>query len=253
MSEKSILALVGTKRKQSTYKVLKMFESALKKHNFTMEYAFLYKVALCSGCLRCVEKGIETCPYYEDIREIIDKISKADVIFFATPVYVDALSGILKNLIDRLVYFVHRPWLFDKRSILIATTQYSGGKETLDYVDKIARRWGSYPIDRLVVKMALFDKNKEEVIKEIEQISKKLNTELQKKKKPSPSLYELTYFRIMRILVNLTKKEVPLDYEYWKNKGWFETDFYCDAKISIISNLLAKRIEKRVQKALNKS
>ncbi len=250
--EKTILALIGTKRKKSTYKILQMFEDELKKYNFTMKYAFLHKIAFCAGCERCLYEGIESCPYYEDIEEIIKKISKADVLFLATPVYCDAVSGIMKNFIDRLVYFMHRPWLFNKRSFLIATTKYSGGKETLGYLDNVVRRWGCFPMGKIIVRMALFEKNSNQVTKEIEKLSKKIYNDVLNNKKPKPGLYELTYFRIMRVMVSFAKEYLPLDYMHWKESNWLESDFYCDANISKSKNLLAKFVEKRVQKAIDK-
>lgn len=252
-SEKTILTLLRSPRKESTFKILKIFESSLKLKNFKMDYVFLHKIAFCKGCLRCVFEGIKTCPNYEDIKDLISKIAEADVLFFATPVYCDAVSGIMKNFIDRFVYFMHRPWMFEKRSVLVATTQYSGGDETLDYLDKMVRRWGCFPVGRITVKMSLYEKNEEKVKKEIIKLGEKLVEGLSKNKKPKPGLYELTYFRIMRVMVDYTKNEVPLDYQHWKNEGWFDSDFYCDAKISLTKNLLAKSIEKRVQKAINKN
>ncbi len=249
---KTILALIGTSRKKSTYNILKMFESELEKYDFTMEYVFLHKIEFCTGCELCLFHGIEKCPNFADVEEIINKMSKADVLFFATPVYCDFISGIMKNFIDRMVYFMHRPWLFDKHSFLLATIKYSGGKETLDYLDNVARRWVCFPIGRLIVRMSLHERDPEPIAKEIKKLSKEIHTKVLKNQKPKLGLYDLSYFRIMRVMITFAKKELPLDYEHWKEKGWLESDFYCDANIPLSKNLLAKFIESRVQKALNK-
>ena len=250
--KKTILALIGTNRKKSTYNILQIFETELKQYNFSMDYVFLHEIEFCRGCELCLYKGIEACPNFADIEVITKKMTEADVLFFATPVYCDFVSGIMKNFIDRMVHFMHRPWLFDKHSFLITTTKYSGGKETLDYLDKVARRWGCFPIGRLIVKMALHERNPEPITKEIKKLSREIHAKVLKNQKPKTGLYELSYFRIMRIMITFAKKELPMDYEHWKEKGWLESDFYCDANIPLAKNLLAKFIESRVQKALNK-
>ena len=54
----------------------------------------------CTGCGTCTEPG-RSCPQYDDAREIIEKMVKADVIVLASPVYFYAMSAQMKTLIDR--------------------------------------------------------------------------------------------------------------------------------------------------------
>jgi multimeric flavodoxin WrbA len=67
----------------------------------------------CLGDRACWTKTPGKCVQNDDVKELLPKIQEADVIIFATPVYVDGMPGTLKNLIDRFIplmepYFVMR-------------------------------------------------------------------------------------------------------------------------------------------------
>lgn len=58
------------------------------------------KIEFCRGCLAC--QKTQKCVINDDVFEIMNKIKKADVLVFATPIYYYGLSGQLKTLLDRL-------------------------------------------------------------------------------------------------------------------------------------------------------
>lgn len=58
------------------------------------------KIAFCKGCLACQIN--KKCIIKDDADEIFEKVKKADVIVWATPVYYYSMSGQMKTLIDRL-------------------------------------------------------------------------------------------------------------------------------------------------------
>jgi multimeric flavodoxin WrbA len=58
----------------------------------------------CDGCLACeaggaARKGI--CRIQDDMQQIYPRLLEADALAFATPVYFEMLSGLLKNFMDR--------------------------------------------------------------------------------------------------------------------------------------------------------
>lgn len=64
-----------------------------------------HKINHCTGCQVChTEKSYLKCIYEErdDVREIFAKMRGADIIFFATPVYLFSMSGLLKVFLDRI-------------------------------------------------------------------------------------------------------------------------------------------------------
>ncbi len=56
-------------------------------------------LAFCRGCLACQKTG--NCVLHDDAEEIVEKMSHADVLVFATPIYYYEMSGQMKTLIDR--------------------------------------------------------------------------------------------------------------------------------------------------------
>ena len=63
------------------------------------------KIQRCRGCERCHEpETFLHCVYEEkdDVRQVFARMAAADVIVYATPVYVFGMSGLMKTFLDRL-------------------------------------------------------------------------------------------------------------------------------------------------------
>ena len=56
-------------------------------------------LAFCRGCLACQQTG--KCIIRDDAAEIVEKMYRADVLVFATPIYYYGVSGQMKTLLDR--------------------------------------------------------------------------------------------------------------------------------------------------------
>ena len=57
-------------------------------------------IQFCKGCFGCQKLG--RCVINDDVNDIMEKVLKADVICWATPIYYYEMSGQMKTLIDRL-------------------------------------------------------------------------------------------------------------------------------------------------------
>ena len=53
-------------------------------------------------------------------------------------------------------------------------------------------------------------------------------------KQPSPSLFRLMLFRITRTSLKHYKEMELRDYYYFKEKGWFESDYYYDTSFGLV-------------------
>ena len=88
------------------------------KHN--VEYISLKDINLkfCLGCLLCQKTG--KCVINDDVKQYLEKISNADILVFATPIYYYCMSGQLKTFLDRLnpLYIKHNNF---KEIYLLAT------------------------------------------------------------------------------------------------------------------------------------
>ncbi len=92
----------------SHFLINKIFEGA-KAHGASCEVINLAEMNLrhCTGCKKCQILGNEqTCIFdnKDDVAHIFEKIRKADIIIYATPIYVFGLSSLLKILLERTFY-----------------------------------------------------------------------------------------------------------------------------------------------------
>jgi multimeric flavodoxin WrbA len=61
------------------------------------------KIGYCRACLSCWIKTPGRCIQKDDMAELLEKLVRSDVAVFATPLYADNVSGMLKTFIDRMI------------------------------------------------------------------------------------------------------------------------------------------------------
>lgn len=94
-------------------------------------------ISCCTGCLRC--NIIKRCSIQNDDWSLLaEKISAADVLVFATPVYFHHVTAPLKKVLDRFRSFihvritesglVHTPWQEWKKKFVLITSMGSPDK-----------------------------------------------------------------------------------------------------------------------------
>ena len=127
------LYISGSNRKKNCYKILE----DLKDGADTLISLADKNIHYCLGCISCVNNLEEYCVINDDMREIYHEMEKADKIVIATPIYMNHISGILKNIIDRLMpYFSHDELLKGKKVYIITVGQMSE-KENEEIADNI--------------------------------------------------------------------------------------------------------------------
>lgn len=101
---KNVLIISSSPRKNSNSEQLaKAFYNGAKEAGNNVEFINLkdYNLGYCKACYVCEKTG--KCFQNDGMNEIAEKLLKADVIAFVTPVYFYTMSAQLKVLIDRLV------------------------------------------------------------------------------------------------------------------------------------------------------
>ncbi|HOI12433.1 MAG TPA: flavodoxin family protein [Methanoculleus sp.] len=102
-----ILVIMGSPRKGNTYQAAQRIEEVMRSlGDVEFEYLMLRDVGLepCRGCLTCFTWGEERCPVRDDAPAVGQKLSDADGVIFASPVYGLAVTGLMKTFIDRFSY-----------------------------------------------------------------------------------------------------------------------------------------------------
>jgi multimeric flavodoxin WrbA len=93
------------------------------------------RVTLCTACEGCSFNGI--CVFDDDVPLIVERMKDADGLVFASPVYIDNVSGQMKVFFDRLADAIHYQLLAGKYGCSVATTHTSGGDAVVAYQDHV--------------------------------------------------------------------------------------------------------------------
>lgn len=203
-----------------------------------------YTIGQCQGCRACFDKGEECCPLEDDISTVIGKMKTADLIVAASPVYVDDVSGMMKNMIDRLAYMCHRPGLGGKGAYLLTTTGVTPSSHALGTMAMAFRTWGARVLDKNgIVAGALMDKIQMEsrFRRKIRRMARFLLKALDSGKAQEPSFTSMLFFRIQKKSW-LKNPGNSLDHRYWAEKGWLEKE--CDYYVPHHAKFLKKGLAK---------
>lgn len=102
-----VLAINGSpmKEKGNTAVILTPFLEGIREAGGEIElfYTKSIKINPCQGEFNCWFKTPSECFQKDDMQMLLPKFSQADLWVFATPLYVDGMSGHLKHLLDRLI------------------------------------------------------------------------------------------------------------------------------------------------------
>ena len=103
----NVLAINGSPRgeKANTYKMLKPLLEGMKKANAKVEIINLSELNInfCKGCMACWTTTPGKCVIKDDMETLLEKMIKADLVIYGTPLYACSVSGLLKTYIDRTI------------------------------------------------------------------------------------------------------------------------------------------------------
>ena len=214
----------------NTYRLLVQIQQELAQNEVEVEILSLYDFNLedCLGCEKCILQG--DCVRSDDMELLLEKMEAADGIILSSPVYLQQVSGKLKNFIDRTCEWYHRPVLYGKPVICVATTKGSGLKSTLSYLRSVAVQWG-----------AMLAGSVGRTIRNIDTpVSKKELSGfiklLREPKSYRPSLSSLINFEVQKSLANYLN---GLDTRYWIEKGWDKSPYYFQCRLNGIKHIIS--------------
>jgi multimeric flavodoxin WrbA len=239
---KKVTAFIGSPRKQATYQAAQEFEKNLKSYaEMEFEYVFLkdYHLEYCKGCNLCFDKGEEYCPLKDDRDLLIEKMNNSDGVIFATPNYSFQVTALMKCLMERLAFILHRPRFFGKAFTAIVTQGIVGGTSIEKGMETIGENWG-FCVAKGCCLTALEPRTELEqrkISKKIRKASERFFRELMRPAPSSPSFFKLMVFRLARTSRMLIQNEKYYDYRYFKEKGWFESDYYYDTSLGFIKKI----------------
>ncbi|MCU0663504.1 MAG: flavodoxin family protein [Myxococcota bacterium] len=248
--KKYVTAFVGSGRKQRglTYRATRQFLDNLEAHDDVQtEIVFLseHELGLCRGCKLCFERGEERCPLRGDRDLLIEKMLASDGIVLASPNYSFQVSSTMKAFLDRLGYMFHRPVLFGKTFTGIVAQGFIGGEKIEKYLRFVGTCLGCN-----VVKGSCITALEPATAKDLQKMnralarqSRRFHAQLAKPAHAAPSLFQLLGFRMGRTCVKQTLTDENRDFVYYRDRGWFDSDYYYPTDLGPMKKALGKAFD----------
>jgi multimeric flavodoxin WrbA len=244
-----VTAFIGSGRKKHTYNASEKFLQNLQSFG-DIEYEIVrlseYKLGTCQGCKLCLDKGEELCPFKDDRDILIEKMEKSDGVIFASPNYSFQVSALMKIFLDRLAFNFHRPRYFGKTFTSIVVQGIAKGEDIVKYLDFIGKGMGFNVVKGCCLKSLepITEKGQKKNDLIIARQSERFYKQLARNEYPSPSLWWLMVFRMGRTSMHKMLDESWRDFTYYRDKGWFESDYFYPVKLNPFKKLTGKLFDK---------
>jgi multimeric flavodoxin WrbA len=243
---KKVTAIIGTESKKATYKAISEFEKVLKKKDeIEFEYVFLndYNLGFCKGCKACFLKGEEFCPVKDDRDTLIEKLENSDGVIFASPNYAFGASARIKNFIDRMAFIMHRPRFFNKTFTAVVVQGVYGGKDVQKFLESTGVNLG-FDVTKGCCLTTLDPITPPQQKKLVSEVGKTADRFYKNMMKPAyvPSVYSLALFRLSRSNIKNISEDM-LDYRYYQDHGWFESDYYYPVSLGLPRKAVGKTFD----------
>ena len=237
-----VIAIMGSPHKGNGYKIVQKIETELKLlDNVDFQYIFLSDVNFhtCKGCFACISKGETFCPLKDEKDNIEQEILKSDGIILSSPGYAHNVSWLMKNFIDRFAYSLHRPKFF-KQSLMLVANGGSGLNKVIKALSLTLG--GGIKACELTITSSPFEATKkyeDKTNKNIKRNTRNFYNSMKNKKEISPKLGNLIWFKIFKKMSNVSKKNLPADYNYYSEKQNYFYKIKVNPFKSCVSDIIA--------------
>ena len=234
---KTVIAFVSSARKRGlTYIATRKFLDSLESFGDVKgEIVFLsdYKLGVCRGCKACFLRGEDRCPFKDDRDVLIETMMASDGVVFASPNYSFQVSAIMKAFLDRLAFVFHRPRFHGKTFTGIVAQGIYGGGKVVKYLDIVGSALGFNVVKGSCVTALepMVEKDRRKMYQAMVRQSKRFHTQLFRPTHPEPSIFQLMAFRMSRTSMKLTLGDDNRDYTYYRDHGWFDSDYYYPTRL----------------------
>lgn len=245
---KKVTAFVGSAHKKLTHSAVHQFLDDLHSlGDVESEIVTLsdYRIGTCRGCRLCFEKGEESCPMKDDRDVLIEKMMASDGVVFASPNYSFHVSAMMKIFLDRLGFVFHRPRFFGKTFTSIVTQGIYGGGKIVNYLNFVGLGLGFNPVKGTCCTAfdPMTEKERRKRDSALAKLSERFYENLMKPAYPAPKLVTLMGFRMGRTSIRLELDDRNYDYTYYKDKGWFESDYFYPVRLGPLKKVAGRSFD----------
>ena len=133
------LYISGSNRKGNCVKIINDLKSENDKVIFLDEKSINY----CIGCNSCMNNLDGYCIVEDDMQDIYESILKTNKIVIVSPIYMNHITGLLKNVIDRFNPFSWHDDLLQGKTIYIITVGQMNEEENKEIAENIKKYFES--------------------------------------------------------------------------------------------------------------
>jgi multimeric flavodoxin WrbA len=206
------------KNRSNTFLLLKEVLSGAEKEGEQTEVVHLcdLKIDFCRHCESC-HKNLMVCPIKDDAHLLLNKMLESDGIIFASPVYIDNITGYLKTFLDRSTHFIHCQRLLGKYVGAVATAGGGPQQMVLDYIHHYSLVCGAQYVGGVSSVVPVT----EEIKKRTSELGRNFVQAMRKKTEFPHEMEEILSRRnYFRRIIEIHKEEWSAEYDYWREKGW---------------------------------
>lgn len=219
-----ITVIHGSMRKGNTYGVTQAVLACLRTYEdieITEISVADLELPFCASCHMCFSKGEAFCPHNTTVGAVAKVIEGCDGLIVSGVCYAMQINAAMKNLIDHLAYYFHRPRLFNKVGMVITTTAGAGENTVAKYLRQVLGHWGIGKAILLPVKIqtpefALSEQQKERV----RIVTDKFYHNIKNRKLSPPSLASVAVHNAFRGLSSIKPPVSECDEDYWRDSGF---------------------------------
>lgn len=246
-----ISVIMGSPRKRDTYRICKEIESNFTQDDLEFDYIYLneYNIKDCKGCDLCFKKSEKLCPCDDDLSVIQSKLIQSNGIVFASPVYAYQVPGAMKRLIDRLSYLFHRQVFVGVPAVLVVSSEGGGHNQVSKYLHMTATGWGCDVVGQISLISPMYFEdakansawgyNEGYALKkkaELSKICSAFQESVLSKTLKVPSYKSIFMFNCLRSKTYTSQA----DHDYWKEKGWLDSDYFYESELRIVKRVFSK-------------
>jgi len=251
-----LLVIHGSMRKGKTYALTKEIMGQLSSKpnvEFTEISVSELNLPFCISCHVCFNKGEEFCPHYCEYNIVYKALLDCDGVILSGTTYMWALNAAMKNLLDHLSFIFHRPVLFGKKGMVVATSSGAGEKNVTKYLRTVLGQWGingAVVMTRNTKEERLISGDKQAA--KVQQISEEFYKQLTSGKFISPSLRSIAVHNAFRSMALSASAEYKRDTDFWQQDGYFNRAYPVKAGAKYIIGALMFSLAKRTTIILEK-
>ena len=177
----------------------------------------------------------------DDRDVLIQKMMDSDGVVFASRITPFGIR-FHENFLDRLGFMFHRPRFFGKTFTGIVAQGIYGAEDIVKYLDFVGGGLGFNVVKGFFITTLepVTEKQQKENDALIERQSRKFHAQLMKKEFPVPSLFKLMIFRMSRSSMKAMLDDSFRDYTYYRDRGWFESDYYYAVKMNPLKKMIGR-------------